>query len=360
VRTSTFIELQFQYLQPYKILHTGYKPYVCDGKSIFKFPLNINLVRIFFKRLLPFFYTSFYNKSLQKYLLKNKFDVVLCNYGTQGSNVSPACYKVGVPLIVHFHGYDAYTYSILKKYNKKYKAMFRQATRFIVGSEDMVRHLVSLGAPKEKIVKILCGFDARFFVETDPEKNDKRLLFVGRFTEKKAPDILIQAFNHALKKVPDALLIMIGDGELFDGISAMIKNMGLEKSVQLMGWQSSEIVSQEIKKARAYVQHSRVAKNGDSEGTAITILEAGGSGVPVVSTRHAGIKETVIDGVTGYLCEEGDWESMGNNMVKLLQDPKLAGEMGRAARAHVLANHTVDKQMKMIEDTMNNVLIKNL
>ncbi len=355
---STFIKLQYQYLQPFKILHSGYKPYICDGKSIFDFPLNNNLFRVFVKKFIPILYTFFYNKALQKFLVQNEFDIVLCNFGTQGSNVSPACFKIGLPLIVHFHGYDAYVYSILKKYKNKYNAMFKRAARFVVGSNDMFNQILFLGAPKEKIVKNLCGFDSKSFVETSPEKNDKRLLFVGNFVEKKAPDLLVKAFSHAIKKVPDAKLIIIGWGKLSNKVIATIKALGLEKPVQLLGWQPTEVVSAEIQKARAYVQHSRIAKNGDSEGTAVTVIEAAGSGLPVISTRHGGIKETVIEGVTGFLVDEGDWESMGDYMIKLLNEPELAGKMGRAARNHILTNYTVERQMTILKKIMHDTLAK--
>lgn len=357
-KVNTFVKVLYKYLQPYKILHSGFKPFICDDKSIFLFPLNINIIRVLIKRLAPILYTYFYNKSLQKFLIKNEIDLVLCNFGTQGANVTPACVKTGLPQIVYFYGYDAYIYSVLKKYKKRYAFMFAHASKLLVVSQDLLFQLVKLGAPKDKIIINPCGFDINDFGRAYPEKSDKRLLFVGRFVEKKAPDLLLRAFDKTVKEVPDAQLIMIGGGELNTEVVSLIASLKLEKSVQLMGFQPPEIVTKEIQKARAYVQHSRTAKDGDSEGTPVSIVEASGSGLPVVSTRHGGIKETVIDGITGFLVDEGDWESMANYMVKLLNDPVLAGKMGVAGRDHILKNYTVDQQIKMLKEIMNEVVKK--
>ena len=87
--------------------------------------------------------------------------------------------------------------------------------------------------------------------------------------------------------------------------------------------------------ARAFVQHSMTAPSGDSEGTPVAILEASASGLPVIATNHGGIPGAVLDGVTGYLVDEGDIEAMSERMRKLAQEPELAGVLGAAARAHV-------------------------
>jgi glycosyltransferase involved in cell wall biosynthesis len=97
--------------------------------------------------------------------------------------------------------------------------------------------------------------------------------------------------------------------------------------------------------ARCVVQHSVVAPSGDSEGTPLTILEAGATGLPVVSTRHAGIPDVVIEGATGFLVDEHDEESMAQHMIRLAQDPDLAGVMGRAARAHIQKNFSKARRL---------------
>ena len=79
-----------------------------------------------------------------------------------------------------------------------------------------------------------------------------------------------------------------------------------------------------LKNFLAFVQHSIIAANGDAEGTPVSILEAGAAGVPVISTKHAGIPDLVLDNITGFLVEEHDVEEMILKMIQLLKEPSSA------------------------------------
>jgi glycosyltransferase involved in cell wall biosynthesis len=94
-----------------------------------------------------------------------------------------------------------------------------------------------------------------------------------------------------------------------------------------------------MREASLFVQHS-VTANGETEGLPVAILEAMASALPVVSTRHSGIPEAVLDNVTGYLVDEHDVDGMGVAMTKLFDHPKRAACMGVAGRERVLANFT--------------------
>ena len=100
-----------------------------------------------------------------------------------------------------------------------------------------------------------------------------------------------------------------------------------------------------MRRARAAVQHSMRASNGDSEGTPNSLKEAGASGLPVVATRHGGIPDIIIDGKTGFLVDEGDVERMAEYMTQLAKDPILAARLGRAAREHVCAEFSMEQSI---------------
>ena len=113
----------------------------------------------------------------------------------------------------------------------------------------------------------------------------------------------------------------------------------------------SEIVKL-FQQSRVFLQHSMLAPSGDSEGTPVAILDASASGLPIISTRHAGIKEAVLHGKTGFLVEEGDWKSMGDYMTQLVQDPILCGQMGRNAREHMEENYEMDKLLQTLKEIL--------
>ncbi len=358
-RTATFIKSQIKYFNVSHVLHTEFKPYRTNDKSIFAFPLNINIVRISVKKILPSFYTRAYNNSLKQYLRETEIDAVLCNYGTYGANIADACCEANVPLVIHFHGYDAFQHDIIDRYSEAYRNMFDKASYVIAVSEDMRKQLINLGAPVDKVVLRPYGVDTSLFAAAQPEKSEKVLLFVGRFTAKKDPVSLLKAFDLARKTVTDAKLVMIGKGELYDLVLKTVDQLNLRDSVEIFGWQSSENVARQMRRARAYVQHSVFAPDGDSEGSPVSVIEAAGSGLPIISTRHAGIKESVIEGVTGYLVDEGDWQGMGEYMIKLLNDPDLAGKMGRAGREHILQNYDINRQMTELREVLEKAVIFN-
>ena len=100
-----------------------------------------------------------------------------------------------------------------------------------------------------------------------------------------------------------------------------------------------------MESARAFVQHSVEAPSGDAEGTPVAVLEAGASGLPVVATRHAGIPDVVIEGKTGLLVEEHDVAGMADAMLRLIDDPPLAANLGAAARDHVRAHFSMERSI---------------
>jgi glycosyltransferase involved in cell wall biosynthesis len=143
---------------------------------------------------------------------------------------------------------------------------------------------------------------------------------------------------------------MVGTGPLFDECQALAKKLGIDHVVTFLGGQGPDVVRKELQQARCYVQHSIEAPSGDSEGTPVSVLEAGATGLPVVSTRHAGIPDVVLEGETGFLVEEHDVEGMAQQMLRLAQDPDLAGKMGRAGRARIQEFFSKEKSIDCLWD----------
>jgi glycosyltransferase involved in cell wall biosynthesis len=113
-----------------------------------------------------------------------------------------------------------------------------------------------------------------------------------------------------------------------------------------------------MQRARAFVQHSVTAPDGDSEGTPVAIIEAQMSGLPVVSTRHAGIPDVVIDGETGFLVNEGDVAGMGRMMARLASQPALAARLGESARRRALAGYTLSRHLEQLAGILSAVAVE--
>jgi glycosyltransferase involved in cell wall biosynthesis len=145
---------------------------------------------------------------------------------------------------------------------------------------------------------------------------------------------------------------MIGGGRLRGACEDLAQGLGLGEVVSFLGTQSHDVVAEEMRHARAFVQHSLTASDGNSEGMPCSILEASASGLPVVSTRHAGIPEVVVEGSTGFLVDERDVEGMARHMERLVTDPALAAALGRAGRQRVADHFSMDSSIARLWDVI--------
>lgn len=285
--------------------------------------------------------TAAYMKAIRR----ARAHAVMAEYGPMGVLVMEACRRTSVPLVVHFHGYDASERAVLAEHAETYPTMFRRAAAIVSVSRAMQRKLVALGAPPEKVHYNPCGIDPREFAGGEPAARPPVFLAVGRFVEKKGPLLTIKAFAEAHRACPESRLRMIGDGPLLDECRELAHALGVDGAVTFLGAQPHGVVREEMRRARCFVQHSLEASNGDSEGTPVGILEAGASALPVVSTRHAGIPDVVIEGRTGFLVEERDTGGMAACMISLARDAELAGRLGQEARQHITRHFSQEQSL---------------
>ena len=284
------------------------------------------------------------------FLAKHRVQALLAEYGPIGYLFMEACRDAGVPLFVHFHGYDASKLLRSRRHVRNYRELFRAAAGVIAPSRFLADKLAAIGCPFEKLHVVPCGIDPSRFQPSSREPG--RILAVGRLVEKKAPHLTIEAFAQIANRYPTARLEIIGDGPLRERCEALIDKFDLRPRVVLHGVQPSDRVGAEMRRASIFVQHSITAPDGDMEGLPVAILEAMASELPIVSTCHSGIPEAVEHGVTGYLVPEGDVNGMAEAMATLLTDPARAAAMGAAGRARVLKYFSLEHACDRLRSIM--------
>ncbi|MEZ4931454.1 MAG: glycosyltransferase [Saprospiraceae bacterium] len=294
-------------------------------------------------------------KGIESYLLKNKIQAVLAQYGPSGVAMMEICRKIGIPLIVHFHGFDAYRKDILQDYGGKYPALFETANTVCV-STDMQRQLLKLGADPERLHLIPYGVDTDLFKPGTKKMQHPVFIACGRFVPKKAPHLTIEAFAKTLEKIPNAKLMMIGEGEMLPACRSLADSLGISHAIDFKGVMGQAEVAQLLPQALALVQHSVRSSEGDAEGLPLAILEAGACGLPVVATKHMGISDAVVEGETGFLVAEGDTVGMSNQMVYLAQNPALASTMGFAARQRICIHYNQERYINDLWATILNAI----
>jgi glycosyltransferase involved in cell wall biosynthesis len=351
--SETFIQAHIDLLDGNLYVYTGgYLPSILNGEiNLLKRNFNERLWQKFDRKI------HFPNLSTKEYIIgksfkDNKIEIVLAEYGISGAAMTPVCRALNIPLVVHFHGYDAHNNEVVKKYHEQYLRMFDYAKAIIVVSLDMRQKIIEIGCPAEKI--IYNPYGPRYdFKNIEPNYQSNQILFVGRFVEKKAPYLTILAFREVLKTYIDVKLIMVGEGNYLNLCRILVKALEMDKSVEFKGAIPHEEVIKLMKESFCFVQHSVTALNGDSEGMPLAILEALSSGLVVVSTRHKGIKEIIIENKTGFLVEEYDMYTMAERIKEVLKmNPSERRSIGMAAKESIFKNFPLGKHIKTLNDTL--------
>ena len=296
-------------------------------------------------------------KRLTNILKKEKVNIALCEYLNTAASVLPACKKANIPMISNVLGYEINIKERVEKFREKYQSLAQYQSHTIPVAKEMIPKLVALGFDRDKITYSPIGPTKDFF-EIKPNYESLQFLAIGRFAETKAPHLTIKAFNEVLHQYPDAKLVFAGDGEMMTDCVNLVKQLNIEDNVNFIGWINKEQQKILLSESFAFIQHSVTAQNGDKEGTPVAILEASAAGLPIVSTFHAGIPDTVIHEKTGYLVQERDWKKMGQHMISLLKNRELAKTMGYHGRCFCRDNFSMEHHLNIVNDIIKNIIKK--
>lgn len=306
------------------------------------------------------FWLSCPNSRLVRRLKELDVRLVHAHFGTDATDIWPSVKAAGLPMVVTLHGYDInirrewweagraglrwriYPHHLLRMANE-------QAVHFIAVSKAVKDRAIEYGIPEGKITVAYIGVDTNRFKPggLSLEQRRKRILFVGRMVEKKAPLLMIHAYAEIRRAIPDAELVMIGDGPLLSDAKRLADNLAVP--VVFHGAGSSDQVLAQIHEARVLCLPSMTAMNGDAEGFGLVLLEAQSCGVPVVSSALGGASEGLLEGITGYKFNAGDIGELVNRITILLDDPTRAVSMSAEASIFAAENFDVVRLSKNLE-----------
>lgn len=267
------------------------------------------------------------------------YDVVHCHYGPVARLIEP-CRRLGLieaPVVTTFYGYDVTRYPRLMG-RHCYANLFRHGDLFLALSEHMRNELIGLGCPPDKVEVHHLGVDTQTFPyhpRTSPVDGCMRVLTVGRLVQKKGIQYGIRAVKHLLDAGHRVQYRIVGDGPRRAELERLVGELGISDHVKLLGRQPHEQVYRELAQAHLFLLPSVTADDGDCEGTPTVILEAMATGLPVLSTHHAGIPEQVVEGETGHLVPERDIEALADRLADLIRRPDRWTALGKAARRRV-------------------------
>lgn len=276
-------------------------------------------------------------------------DIIHAHFAARQTEVAlKIARSFGIPYVFTSHAYDIFVNPDPVALREKFEA----ASKAITISDFNKEYLLKLLGEdlREKIEVVRCGVRLEDFKLVERKPGDKvRILFVGRFVEKKGIRHAIEAFKDVASEIGNAELRIIGDGELKDEIVGMINAFGLREKAVLLGPMPQSAVLKEMEGADIFLLPSVTAENGDREGVPVSIMEASATGLPVVSSLHTGIPEVVIDGKTGFLAPEKDTALLARRLKDLIRDPDLRSRMGKEGRANIEKLYSHRAEMERLE-----------
>lgn len=298
------------------------------GPALYLEPDESKLVRGVKRVLRRAFAPQAERKAITQFLRKHRVEVMLAEWLDLAWPYIPICQELGIRLFARGLGYDTATRLLEPEWVQKYQDFNSTGGIITVHTLGKTRlEKIGLTCP---IWVVPCGGEVRTELPQRTESGPPKLIAVGRLTAKKAPHLLLDAFARARQTIPDLTLEMIGRGELEQATRQGVQDRGLADAVTVHGGKPAEFVLESLLRADLFVQHSVVDPvTKDEEGLPVSILEAMGAGLAVVSTRHAGIPDAVVHGETGLLVEERDTEAMAQAIVELIQDRGRRMEMGQ-------------------------------
>lgn len=291
------------------------------------------------KGLTPLFEFFFYKKF-------REVDTIHVQFGTNKTPVDQLK-EIGLlksKFIISFHGHDVY-FPINGKIpnNGYYDRAFKYADYLVCNTQFLVDKLIELNAPKHKIKTIPVAVNTEIFKPSAVRKcsNSKiRLITIGRLAFFKGQQWGVSAVDFLIKKGYDIEYIIVGDGDQYGLLQNKIIELKLEKSIHLVGAANQEEVKLFLQTSDIFLMTSVTDPDYGVESQGLVTAEAQACGLPVVAFDSGGIKYTLQNNITGFLCPEMDITCFVEKLRILMDDVVLRKKMGKKANKFIEAKYS--------------------
>ncbi len=274
----------------------------------------------------------------------------------------------GIPYII-------YTYALEimdKRYKKIFSFLMRHADRIIALSEYPKEYMIKeLGVDEGKIEKVYPPVDVkRFNPRVDGRKIREKyglsgklvLTTIARMDARqghKGQDVVIELMPEIIKKFPDALYLLVGDGDDRPRLESLAENLGVRKHVVFTGFIPHEEIHEVMGATDVYIMLSREIKREKTvavEGFGVVYAEASACGKPVIGSKKGGAREPVVHGKTGLLVDPEDKKEVLSAIFTLLENERLREKMGREGRKRAEREFSREVYKERLEKIFESVL----
>lgn len=275
--------------------------------------------------------------------LGGKYDLIHSHFSFVGWETLPLAKRLGIPHVVSFYGYDyEYLPHSDPSWIRKYRQMFRDVDLFLCEGQHGCQILERMGCSAGKIGVAKLGVNPKD-IPFDPigpgRENGFNLIQIASLTGKKGHEDAIRAVALASRTIPDITFTMIGgEGDVrARDLLGLAESLGIRPRVTWKAGIDFTTLHKVLSGYHLFLHPSKYTSDRNCEGGApVVLLDAQAVGLPIVSTTHCDIPSEVLDGISGYLSEEGDVSGIASNIVKIANLPEESYRSMRAAgRKHV-------------------------
>ena len=305
---------------------------------------GVEVIRDRSKILLP---TPRVNRAVAKIIRERAIATVAFGAAAPLAWMSATLRRAGAKRIVALtHGHEVW-WSKLFPFNLIMRRI-GQTTNALTYLGEFTRNAISKSLSKKSaaaMVKIAPGIDTEHFKPVDASdlreslglRHKKVIVSVGRLVHRKGQDYLIESMPLILQSVPDAHILMVGQGPYRQHLEALVKNHGLTDNVTFIGRIHYADLPRYICVGDVFAMPSRSRFAGlEVEGLGIVYLEASSCGLPVVAGESGGAPDAVLEGKTGFVVEGTDCTQIAKRVSELLVNDELRQSMGSAGREWII------------------------
>lgn len=271
----------------------------------------------------------------------------------------PTSRLLNIPMVFSFHGAELL---LMRKFGfvKPILKWLCKDAIAITANSSFTKNLIQNNVHPGAVTVIPYGLTIEA-KSPKPQHPDSiaRLLFVGRLDERKGVRFLLEALPKILKQQPVELRI-VGKGHLEAEIKAQCAEMGLENSVQFLGFVSKEELADEYASCDIFVLPAIVDSKGDTEGLGIVMIEAMAHEKPVIASQVGGIPDVIKNKETGMLIPERDPDALAAAVQEMLNRPAWASALGKAGLADVKIRFSWEKISAQWQSIFSKALHSNL
>lgn len=293
-------------------------------------------------------------------LLFHKPDVVHIHssFGPSFYRKMPFIYMASwrkIPIVNHIHGadFDEFFVNASESKKEKIKKVYSKCAVLIALSEEWKERLSQI-VPEDKITII----ENYSVLHKDAlEKRMKRtcnntVLFLGELGKRKGCYDIPEVIAQVKKSVPDVKFVLAGAGSDTDekSIKQLIDEKDVTENTIFPGWVRGNTKDKLLREADVFFLPSY------NEGMPMSVLDAMGYGLPVVSTNVGGIPKIVHDGENGYCCEAGDVDRMSKAITDLMVDDTLRKNAGKNSIDIVNKGYSLEAHLKLLRAVYERVM----